>query len=345
MPLTILTGFLGAGKSTLTSRLFQHFTSRHLRVAIINNEAADAVEPSLVTSASQLSFGTLLTLANGCVCCSLTSDLVSAINHLLTLQQFHLLVLECSGLASPAPLVGQLWVDEEMEDRCYLDGVIALVDAVHWEGNMARSERAQMIEQIAYSDRVVLNKADLVADSARLQAVKAQVQAVNPNAPVLVARHAEVPLEDILFIRAYDQRGVHQALDKAGQGGEEEGGGVGHEHDESIGSVVLEGRGRARLGRLKEWLSELLWSDAYSEEPAGSSEGEGGGGGGGGGGDGGVPHEGCDGDGGWERVVSAERAAAVRHVPCAGRGAEEGGGGQGRCARPSTRRGAPASRL
>ncbi|MCJ1296974.1 hypothetical protein MMC34_008543, partial [Xylographa carneopallida] len=132
-PLTILTGFLGAGKTTLVSSLLRHFGSLGQRVCIINNEASAAsVEPSLVESSSVMSFGTLLTLANGCICCSLTSDLISALNYLLqpqTTAPFVYVLVECSGLASPGPLLEQLWVDDALEQRIYLDGVVCVVDA------------------------------------------------------------------------------------------------------------------------------------------------------------------------------------------------------------------------
>ena len=263
VPLLILTGFLGAGKTTLVSRLLSSFASAGSRIAIINNEAASAgVEPALVSSTSVMSFGTLLTLANGCICCSLTSDLVSALNHLLSLPApssgpLAYVVVECSGLASPQPLVQQLWVDEELGDRVYLDAVVCVVDGLHALQSLRGGEREQLVEQIVYSDRILINKRDrITADEER--AVYDAVHSINSTAPIAVTQHSDIPLQQLLHLHAYDDSGLLPSLPSSSPQQHP------HSHDWSIVNLTLQSERRVQIAKVKEWLAALLWQGIYS---------------------------------------------------------------------------------
>ena len=314
-PLTILTGFLGAGKTTLVSALLQHFGSTGQRIAIINNEASAAdVEPSLVESSNVMSFGTLLTLANGCVCCSLTSDLISALNYLLApppassaaesvASPFVYVLVECSGLASPGPLLEQLWVDDALEQRVYLDGVVCVVDCAHFVSNLSGSESGQMEQQLVFSDRVIVNKADTVSGD-QLQRVMSEVRRINSQCDTLSAVRSQVPVDSILNIRAFERSEPRTAHSAHSHAPHDE---LGHDHqslssspaaavaaasshsllppasasassspaphlhDSSLVNLVFSSTRRVSLPQLKSWLSAVLWSDVYDD--SGSSEG------------------------------------------------------------------------
>ena len=313
-PLTILTGFLGAGKTTLVSSLLRHFGSRGQRVAIINNEAsASEVEPALVESSTVMSFGTLLTLANGCVCCSLTSDLISALNYMLQPQPqpepqsdsevpssasggpFVYVLVECSGLASPGPLLEQLWVDEALEQRVYLDGVVCVVDCKHFLGNLSGSEGGQMEQQLVFSDRVIVNKADTVSDG-DVQRVLSEVRRINSQCEAIAAVRSQVPVDSILNIRAFDrslprtahEHSEHQDCHASSASSSSPSSSscsvtasadscpphapahgpspsVPPVHDRSLVNVVFSSNRRVSLPALKAWLSDVLWSDVYDE--------------------------------------------------------------------------------
>ena len=288
-PLTILTGFLGAGKTTLVSSLLLHFASLGQRIAIVNNEASAAsVEPSLVESSSVMSFGTLLTLANGCVCCSLTSDLISALNYLLkpqpsatdgeTAAPFVYVLVECSGLASPGPLLEQLWVDPALEQRVYLDGVVCVVDCKHFIANVSGSEGAQMEQQLVFSDRVLVNKVDTVSDDER-RLVESEVRRINSQCDIFATQRSQVAVERILSIRAFDNSVPRHTHSHTASGDCCPGSpslaslspmphrhsSAPHIHDTSLVNLVFSSPRPVSLAALKSWLSELLWTDVYEE--------------------------------------------------------------------------------
>ena len=296
-PLTILTGFLGAGKTTLVGRLLRHFSSLGQRIAIVNNEAsASSVEPSLVESSSVMSFGTLLTLANGCVCCSLTSDLISALNFLLQPQPsaapFVYVLVECSGLASPGPLLEQLWVDEALEQRVYLDGVLCVVDCKHFRANLRGSEGAQMEQQLVFSDRVLVNKVDTVSDDEK-QRVLSEVRRINSQCDTFATERSELPVHDILNIRAFDRsmpRSTHSqhsehehehehAADEccppSSSSSTVHASCVPHIHDPSLVNLVFSSSRPVSLPALKAWLSEVLWTDVYDDKEEEAEDGSG----------------------------------------------------------------------
>ena len=196
-PVTIVTGFLGAGKTTLIRHLMANAGGR--RLALIINEFGDVgVDGDLIKSCSDAACpeDAIIELANGCICCTVADDFVPAITALLAREPKpdHIIV-ETSGLALPKPLIKAFdWPD--LRTRLTVDGVVAVVDAAAVAEGRFADDPARVAEQrladpsldhdnpleevyedqLMSADLVVLNKADLI-DKDQLEALKAQIAA------------------------------------------------------------------------------------------------------------------------------------------------------------------------
>ena len=155
---TLLTGFLGAGKTTLLRHILNE--QHGYKIAVIENEFGEvSVDDQLIGDrATQIK-----TLTNGCICCSRSNELEDALLDLLDNLdkgniQFDRLVIECTGMADPGPIIQTFFSHEILCQRYLLDGVIALVDAVHADEQMNQFTIAQ--SQVGYADRILLTKTD-----------------------------------------------------------------------------------------------------------------------------------------------------------------------------------------
>lgn len=136
VPLTLITGFLGSGKSTLVRSCMSQLADRGIRVAYIQNEFSGVEESPIVKSSDGEIFSDFMELANGCVCCTVKTDFVLAIEELLKRRKFDHIFVECSGDADPSPVIALFWVDEELDLGVYLDSVICVVDSKNFKKNL-----------------------------------------------------------------------------------------------------------------------------------------------------------------------------------------------------------------
>ena len=194
IPVTLVTGFLGSGKTTLVSRLVRHPDMR--RVAVVINEVGEiGIDHDIVAMASE----NIALLANGCICCSVRTDLQETLRELFgqrragQLADFDRVIVETTGLADPAPVLQTLASDTMLATHYRTDGVVTLVDAVN--GRLTLQQHQEATKQIALADRVFLTKSDLAAAD-DLQALREAVHAINPGARVsLLVRGAVEPGE------------------------------------------------------------------------------------------------------------------------------------------------------
>jgi G3E family GTPase len=190
IPVTLITGFLGSGKTTLLSRLVRHPSMA--RAAVVINELGEVgIDHDLVTMSSE----NIALLANGCICCSVRTDLQETLRDLFArrrvgeLPDFDRVIVETTGLADPAPVVQTLASDTLLAAQFRLDGLVTLVDAFNLMTQLAH--HAEPAKQIALADRLIVTKSDLV-DAAQLDRVLAAVHDINPGAKTTVALHGEI---------------------------------------------------------------------------------------------------------------------------------------------------------
>ena len=186
---TLLNGFLGAGKTTLLRHILN--AQHGYKIAVIENEFGEvSVDDQLIGDrATQIK-----TLTNGCICCSRSNELESALLDLLDgLDRgdiaFDRLVIECTGMADPGPIIQTFFSHEILCQRYLLDGVIALVDAVHADGQMNQFTLAQ--SQVGYADRILLTKTDVAGSAA---ALRERLQRINARAPIYTVTHGDIDL-------------------------------------------------------------------------------------------------------------------------------------------------------
>lgn len=197
IPFTVIGGFLGAGKTTLLNRLLRGAPGRRFAV-MVNDFGALDIDGRLVAEHA----GDTIALANGCLCCTIGDSLVTTLLALLDgARRFDHIVVEASGVADP----GRIADLAVIEPRLQRDGVIVMVDAGEVRRRAADRRVGDTItRQLGAADLLVLNKTDLAGDLALL---RCWLSTQSP-APVLEARHADVPI-DLLF--GLEQRGVPSA--------------------------------------------------------------------------------------------------------------------------------------
>jgi G3E family GTPase len=182
IPVTLITGFLGSGKTTLISRLLKHPDMD--RVAVIINEIGEVgIDHDLVSMSSE----NVSLLANGCLCCTVRTDLQETLRELFgdrragRIADFNRVMIETTGLADPAPVLQTLASDTMLGAHYRLDGVVTLVDAVN--ATFQLQQHAEAERQIALADRIFITKSDL-AGGHEIEALRSVIAAVNPKAEV-----------------------------------------------------------------------------------------------------------------------------------------------------------------
>ncbi|MEZ2332045.1 GTP-binding protein [Mesorhizobium sp. RCC_202] len=192
IPVTILTGFLGSGKTTVLNRLLRQPSLAG--AAVIVNEFGAVGLDHLLIEASEEQF-TLLD--NGCVCCTVRGDLVATLKELDRRSRageapLSRVIIETTGLADPAPILHTLMAETELMARFRIGGVVTTVDAVNGEATLGRHPEAA--KQVAVADRLLITKTDLVSDDA-LGELQRRLEHLAPAVEHAIARNGEVDLD------------------------------------------------------------------------------------------------------------------------------------------------------
>ncbi|MGY6629874.1 MAG: CobW family GTP-binding protein [Wenzhouxiangella sp.] len=241
-PITVLTGFLGAGKTTVLNQLIQQ-PAMSKSLVLINEFGEIGLDHHLV---SELRDETVVELNSGCLCCTIRGDLVRTLKDARWRfardgeAWFERVVIETTGLADPAPIIHTLMTDGHIADRYRLDGVVAVVDRVNGLATIDNHEEA--LKQAAMADCLVLTKTDLASDE-QIKALDDRLRRVNPAARRVNADHGRCEAASIaglgLYsddgrsadVRAWLQAEAYEPVEVSAAGAEPSACGHDHEHD------------------------------------------------------------------------------------------------------------------
>lgn len=191
IPVSVLTGFLGSGKTTVLNRLVRDpMMSRAL--VIINEFGAISLDHDLVSRSTE---DLVVEMMGGCLCCTVRGDLLRTLRDAPSRFArdgkcgFDRLVIETTGLADPAPILHTLMTDQHLQSLYRLDGVITTVDAA--TGMATLDAQEESVKQAAVADRLLLTKTDIASDS-DIEALEARLRALNPAAPILKVTNGEI---------------------------------------------------------------------------------------------------------------------------------------------------------
>lgn len=198
IPVTVLTGFLGSGKTTLLNRILSE--EHGLRIAVIENEFGEiGIDQDLVINADEEVFE----MNNGCICCTVRGDLIRILGDLAERKdKFDRVILETTGMADPGPVAQTFFVDKNISEQFELDGIITLVDSKHVISHLDETTD-EVMAQLAFADRIILNKADLIAEE-QMVSLQRRLQEMNQLAGFYSATMANAPIPELLDIGGFN---------------------------------------------------------------------------------------------------------------------------------------------
>jgi G3E family GTPase len=237
IPVSIVTGFLGSGKTTLINRLLKRPDMN--KVAVIVNELGEqSIDHDLVEVSSEQ----MMLLNNGCLCCVLRGDLQQTLRDMFVKRRtgeiidFERVVIETTGLADPAPVMQTLMTDTMLQAQYRLDCVVTLVDAVNGVGQLDTMQEA--VKQAALADRLVITKSDL-SNEAAIAGLEARLRELNPQAPMKRAINGEIELAFLIDVGLTNAKSRLEDVERwMGAEVHDEHGHV-HRHDSSVRSFCL----------------------------------------------------------------------------------------------------------
>ena len=242
-PITLLCGYLGAGKTTLMNKVLTN--QKGYKVAVIVNDIGEInVDESLIAKGANITdTSSIVGLQNGCICCTLKSDLVQQIENLIAQKRFDYILIEASGVCEPMPIAQAI----EQIRNGRLDNVVSVVDAKRLVDEFSSGDtllkkdmdeediESLLVQQIEFCSTLIINKKDLVTAD-EMKKVHAVVKALQPHVKVIEASHGDVAVEDILNTERFDFETVFESaawvshLERADEDDDDDDGHH-HEHD------------------------------------------------------------------------------------------------------------------
>ena len=221
-PVLLLTGYLGSGKTTLLNRILQN--RQGIKFAVIVNDLGEVnIDASLIQQGGVVSQGddSLVALQNGCICCTLRTDLIEQLHDIIASHKFDYIVIEASGICEPAP-IAQTICSYEVVAPAYakdglpvVDSITTVVDALRMRDEFAAGDSLKkehldeddienlIIQQIEFCNMILLNKASEVS-KAELEHIRQIIRAIQPEAEILECDYCDVPLDKLVGTGSFD---------------------------------------------------------------------------------------------------------------------------------------------
>ena len=223
VPITVLTGYLGAGKTTLMNHILTN--QEGYKVAVIVNDIGEVnIDAKLIADGGFIKEedkGNVVPLSNGCICCTLKNDLINQIVDILKTGKFDYILIEASGICEPLPIAQTItFIEDSLEKQvgkkiCKLDNVVTVVDALRLVDEFGSGKDLEkenldeddienlLIQQIEFCNLIVLNKIDEVSKE-QLEEVKAVIKNLQPNAKIIETNYAKVDVGAIIDTNNFD---------------------------------------------------------------------------------------------------------------------------------------------
>jgi len=263
IPVTILTGFLGSGKTTLLNWILK--ANHGKKLAVIENEFGETGVDEEVLVAREHADEIMIEVKNGCICCTVRGDLVESLAKIYKQtngagKPLDGVIIETTGLADPAPVCQSFFVEEAIASKFEIDAVVTVVDAKHIIQHLnevkPKDVENEAVEQVAFADRIMLNKIDLVPQEAKLLEIEGRIKAINKYAHIVRTKFKEEApsMDQILGLKAFNlDRVVEMDAEFLKEDAE-------HVHDDRVSSVgfVLDENQQINLFQLQNFISYLL---------------------------------------------------------------------------------------
>lgn len=218
----LLTGYLGAGKTTLLNKILAQ-PNGHKIAVIVNDIGEVNIDANLIAKGNTIDMtnGDLVPLTNGCICCTLSQDLAQQLSDLACTRKYDYIVIEASGICEPIPIaqtitmMGNATAEQNMPEIVNLDNIVTVVDAARFADEFSCGEVLQeepedeedlaslLVQQLEFTNTVILNKADLVTDSEK-ERIRAVIKALSPKAEIVEATYGDVDMGEILDTGRFD---------------------------------------------------------------------------------------------------------------------------------------------